>query len=185
MTRRTTAAVLRKAVGSHELLRVSRVWSDQTFEGYAGGVAAAWAALHRLDGNIYLDGFAAVRLDDVTSLEPRGGPEGFAARSLALDGRWPPPPLPADVDLTSARRLLATAAQRYRIVSLYIEREDPDVVYTGRVAGFGPKTVSLLELDAKAEWLREPSAWRLDEITRIDFGRELQRKLLRVADAAS
>ncbi|MER7281001.1 hypothetical protein ABT369_41860 [Dactylosporangium sp. NPDC000244] len=184
MTRRTTAIALRKARDSHELLRVGRLWSDGTFEGYVGAVAETWAALHVLDDNIYLDGFAAVRLDDVTSLERRGGPEAFAARSLALDDSWPPPPPPADVDLTSVRRILITAAQRYRVVSIYIERDDPDVVFVGRVAGFNDKTLMLLELTAKAEWLKEPSAWRLDEITRIDFGGEYERKLLRVADAA-
>ncbi|MEU7869977.1 hypothetical protein [Dactylosporangium sp. NPDC049140] len=181
MTRRTTATALRKAKGTHELLRVGRVWSEETFEGYAGAVADTWAALHVLNHNIYLDGFAAVRLDDVTSIEPRGGPETFAARSLALDDQWPPPPLPEDVDLTSVRRILTTAAQRYRVVSIYIERDDPEVVFIGRVVGFTPKTLNLLELDTKAEWLKEPSAWRLDEITRVDFGGEYQRKLLRVA----
>jgi hypothetical protein len=181
MTRRTTATALRKATGTHELLRVGRVWSEGTFEGYAAGVADTWAALHVLNPNIYLDGFAAVRLDDVTSLEPRGGPETFAARSLALDDRWPPPPLPEDVDLTSVRRILTTAARRYHLVSIYIERDDPGVVFVGRVAGLTPKTLNLLELDAHAAWLREPSAWRLDEITRVDFGGEYQRRLLRVA----
>ncbi|WP_432991635.1 hypothetical protein [Dactylosporangium sp. CA-233914] len=182
MTRRTTASALRKHQKSHELVRVGRVWSEETFEGYVGAVSGQWAALTPLAGNIFLDGYAVVRLDDITSLEPRGGPESFPARSLTLDGAWPPPPLPEDVELASARGILASAARRYRLVSIYIERDDPGVVFRGRVAGFDQKSLRLLELSSAAQWSREPTAWRLDEITRVDFGGEYERKLLRVAD---
>lgn len=95
---RDFGADLDKAVREQALVRVRRsIRRSDKLDGFVMGVGQAWLLLALLDPNVYLNGYVAVRLADLSKVEVRAGPDSFVGRALAARGEWPP--LSVDVDL--------------------------------------------------------------------------------------
>jgi hypothetical protein len=126
--------------------------------------------LARLADTIVLDGYVAVRLTDVVEVEDRGGPESFVGRALAIRGEWPPTPPPGTVPLDDVGPLLAAAAERSPLVTIHVERRYPEFCYIGRPIRIGRRVLRLHEILPDAEWEEDIRRYRLDDVTRIDWG---------------
>ena len=66
--------------------------------------------------------------------------------------------------------MLTTANRAFPLVTIYREQADAGVCHIGRVVGVSKTSVTLLEIGPDATWYAEPEAYRLSEITRVDFG---------------
>lgn len=173
---------LESALKEQSLVRVSRVIrrSDK-IDGFVVGIGQGWVLLAELDHGIDLNGFQALRLQDLAKVDVRGGPETFAGRALAARSQWPP--MSAEVDLDSLTGLIQSAAEAAPLVALFIEEEDPGVCFVGRPTSFTSRSVRLLEISAEAQWNREPSEWRLANVTRVEFGSRYEEALALVGGA--
>jgi len=166
---RDVRAELAKAAEDRALVRISRsIRRSDKVDGFVVGLGQEWVLLALLDANIYLDGYVALRLTDVSKVKRRGGPDTFVGRALTARGHWPP--VAVDVDLDSVAELIRTAAEMAPLVTLHIEAEAPDVCFIGRPVRFARRSVRLLEIDPQAEWNSKPTKWAFDELTRVEFG---------------
>jgi hypothetical protein len=160
---------LDRALHDHDLVRLRRrIRGAEKLDGYVLAVARSWLLMALLDNGIRLDGYAALRTADVVGVEPRRT-SSFVGKALALQGSWPPVGA-AGVDLTDIRSLIGSVAECFSLVTLHLEKADPDVCFIGRPVGFGKSSVRLQEITPEAAWRREPTKWSLREVTRIDFG---------------
>ena len=65
----------------------------------------------------------------------------------------------------------------FPLVAIHRERVNPDVCWIGRVTGVDRGRVSLLKIDPDASWDAEPKEYRLNEITRVNFGGDYENAL--------
>jgi hypothetical protein len=179
---RDVRAELDKAAQEQALVRVSRsIRRSDKLDGFVVGLGQAWVLLAVLDHSIYLNGYAALRLGDVSRVALRGGPDSFVGRALAARGEWPP--VSVDVDLGSVAELVRTAAEVATLVTLHIEEDDPTVCFIGRPVRFTSRSVRLLEITPQAEWEDRPNKWAFADVTRVDFGGRYEEALALIGGA--
>ena len=165
---REVRAELETAVREQALVRVSRsIRRSDEIDGFVVGLGQEWMLLAVLDDSIRLDGYAALRLRDVSTVERRGGPDTFVGKALRVRGEWPP--VGVDVDLDGVGELIRTASDVAPLVTLHIEEDDPTVCFIGRPVRVTSRSVHLLEITPEAEWEEQPTRWAFPEITRVDF----------------
>jgi len=85
------------------------------------------------------------------------------------------------VSVANIEELLLTAGRAFPLVAIHREQIDPSVCWIGRILGVGQGRVSLLEIDAGAVWDDKPNIYRLNEITRVNFGGDYENALHLVA----
>jgi hypothetical protein len=162
-------ADLDRAAQEQTLVRVIRtIRRSDKLDGFVVGVGQAWVLLALLDPNINLNGYVAVRLADVSKVEPRGGPDTFVGRALSARGEWPP--MSVDMDLDSVGELIRTAAEVAPLVTLHIEEDDPTLCFIGRPVRFTSRSVHLHGITPEAEWEDSPDVWAFADVTRVEFG---------------
>lgn len=168
---------LESAAGAQAIVRLSRsIRRSDTMEGFVVGLGQRWVLLAVLDPNMYLNGYAALRLKDVSKVKRRGGPNTFVGRVLTRRGHWPP--VAVDVNLDSVGDLIASAAELGPLVTLHIEKEAPDVCFIGRPVRLTHRSVRLLEINPEAQWADQPTKWRFADLTRVEFGGKYEEALV-------
>jgi hypothetical protein len=79
--------------------------------------------------------------------------------------------------LDSVQNLLLSAGRSFPLVTIHREQIEPDACWIGRVKGIKRGRVSLLEINPDARWDAHPTAYRLSEITRVNFGGDYENAL--------
>lgn len=175
---------LREAEGSQSLVLVQRsIRGATTPAGYVVAIGTKWVLLQHVNDSIFLNGHFAVRLADISGVIPdRSG--DFVRRAVELQDEWPPGPPPGDVDLEGTRRLIDSFAALHSLVTVHVERQDPDVAYIGVPFRSARGRLGLIEVTPQATWdADQPGSYRLRRITRLDTGQRYERALWSVAGA--
>ena len=177
-------ADLETAAQQQSLVRLSRsIRRSDKLDGFVVGLGQGWVLLAVLDHNIYLNGFAAVRVADVKKVNRRGGPDSFVGKALTARGEWPP--TGANVDLDDLAELVRSAAEVAPLVTLHLEAEDPTVCFIGRPVRLTSRSVHLVQITPEAEWDNEPTKWQFTDVTRVDFGGRYEEALSLVGGTPS
>lgn len=155
--------------GTEELVRIRRgIRKADRVEGFVIGVGEQWVLLNLFDPDMFLDGYAALRLRDIRRVERRGGPASFPVRALRHFGESPHPL--EGVDLDTIRGLLASLGSTYPLLLIHVEELDPEVCYVGKYVSASKRNLRLLEISPRATWDDEPTKWPLKAITRVEVG---------------
>jgi hypothetical protein len=156
---------------NRDLVQITRrIKGADRLEGFFVAVGQRWLLLHLVTPHgFHLDGYTALRTADLRSSKPWGGKKnGFPGRALAYFEQSPV--LPDGIDLTTTKTLIETAAERWPMVTIHVEVDDPQVCFIGKPLAVTSRTLRLLEITPAAKWDSEPTGYRLRNITRIDFG---------------
>lgn len=183
---RPTTGQLTAAQADSLLVRVYRGTGEDDMdwlEGYVAAIGRRWLLMARVTSDIWLSGWSAVRLRDVSVVEPRANAR-FTTEALRRREQWPLPPVPLDVDLNSRRGLLTSLAGSEEVVALHPERRDPDVCFIGVVRGVGRHWVDLLEVTIAAQWESGTTKRAVEAITRVDIAGGYESALRLVAGPA-
>lgn len=174
---------LGKAADTQCLVGLRRWIPDADYlEGFVVGQSPAWTLLARLSDRIELDGWIAVRTEDIQSVTLIPVEDCFEIKALRARSQWPPTG-PASVRMSSAQELVETISRVTPMASIFREYHRPDVCWIGAVRKINAETVSLLEVNVAGGWARKPRHFDLDDITRLDFGGGYEEALLMVAGA--
>jgi len=114
-----------------------------------------------------LNGYTVVREQDVREYRFFAKPEYWqfrAVRHFRLQ-----PARPAGISVATLPELLTSVARRYPLMTLHLERKDPDACYIGPLVKMTDRTFTIADLDCNAEWTG-PRRMRFSDITRVDFG---------------
>lgn len=149
-------------------------------EGFIVDIGRQWVLLAVLDPMIVLDGFAALRIEDIHAVNVQNNSDSIR-QALELRGLWPPSPPQAPVALSDVRALLSSAAGASPTVTMHLDETDPDCCYIGALRDMDTNHVALLEVTPSAEWDPEPTLYLLDEVTRVDIGGKYEEALFAVA----
>ena len=149
------------------LVRFSRRFEQSPLTGYVLDVGPKFFLLAVVSDRIWFDGFECLRIGDVSELR-----EDTRAKFVeaALKKRGERMPRKPRIKLDSIEDLIESAGRAFPLVTIHQEVVDPDVCRIGRVVEVNKKQVSLLEIDPDAKWDKTPTEYRLNEITRVNFG---------------
>ena len=173
---------LRRATEDQQLVTVRRrIKRADRLKGYVIAVGRRWTLMTTLGGGISLDGFTAFRVNDLARVRPDSQSDRFVKQALTQHGEWPPRPPYEEVALGRTSDLIRSSADSFPLVTLHLERIDPNVCYIGVPVGWGRRSVRLLGVSPQATWERSPDRWRFADITRVDFGGPYESALNEVA----
>lgn len=150
------------------LVRFSRPYEEGTIDGYILDIGPEFFMLGVVEYDLRFDGFLCVRISDVRQLKVPHPHADFVA--AALSKRDQTIKRKPDVDLRSLTAMLRTASRLFPLVTIYREREKPDVCEIGKLDEVTETHLFLREIDPDAIWEEKTTRVRLSDITRVDFG---------------
>jgi len=157
------------------MVRFTRPFEEGSVNGYVIDIGPEFFVVALVSDAIRFNGFQCFRLSDVRRLQV---PSRYAAfHEAALKKRGEEIPKNPHVVVTSLPKLLLTANRAFPLVTIHREKVDPDVCQIGRVVDLRNGRVSLLEIGPDAVWDDKPETYRLNEITRVDFGGDYEEAL--------
>jgi hypothetical protein len=152
---------------------------DADVDGYVVAVGPELVALHILSDRIDLDGYEVLRLRDLLAAVDGFPSDAFYRRALEMKGETPA--VPAWLDLSSLPAAIESIRRNQPLVVLHRERMAPGEVAVGYVRQSLPSGIRLHWITPQAEWEDDPTLYRYDSITRVQFGGEYERTLAMVA----
>ncbi|HZN66653.1 MAG TPA: hypothetical protein VFB66_15290 [Tepidisphaeraceae bacterium] len=163
------------ALREKQIVRFTRPFEEGSVSGYVLDVGPRWFLLLIIDDGMYFNGFQCLRLSDVRGLQV---PHPYAAfAKAALKKRGERPPRKPRVDLGNIRALLLSVDRQFPLVTIHRERAAPGICEIGHVVHADDRRVSLHEINPDAGWDGSPKRYRLNEITRVDFGGDYEEAL--------
>ncbi len=157
------------------MVRFTRPFEQGSVNGYVIDIGPEFFVVALVSDAIRFNGFQCFRLSDVRRLQVPGKYAAFAEAALKKRGeRTPKNP---HVVVTSLPKLLLTANRAFPLITIHREKVDPHVCQIGRVIDLRNRHVSLLEIGPDAAWDDKPETYRLNEITRVDFGGDYEEAL--------
>lgn len=173
--------VLQRAFRQGDFVVVHRsIEGSDEVQGYVVGIGARWVLLDVASDDVFLNGYAALRLDDAVTVE--GSEHGhFSPRGLEALGEHPV--VPGDVPPDGAAELSQALAARFALLTLHLELDDPEVCHIGRLVAASRTSLQLWEVSPAGEWGLEPTPYQLGEVTRFEAGGRYERALALVAGA--
>ena len=173
-------AALRRLVEARTLVRVHRASIEEGHvDGRIVGCSASLVALAILSEGIRPNGFNVLMRTDISTLEAPGPYSDFYRDALKLRNHR----LPSlgKLNLTSWRSVVVAAGRRFPLVTVHMERKNPDVCYIGRPVRVDARGASFETISPRARWNREPLKVTWADVTRVDFGGAYEDALALVA----
>jgi len=166
---KTIVKRLSAVAGTEELVRVHRtIHRADRVDGFVVGIGERWVLLNVFDPDMFLDGYAALRLGDIKRVERRGGPDSFPLRALRHFGQFPS--VPDGVDLDTIEGPLASLGTKYPLLIIHVEQLDPRICYVGKLVSTSKRSLRLFEINPDATWDEKPTKWALKEVRRVEAG---------------
>ncbi|CAN5260443.1 hypothetical protein BH10PSE3_BH10PSE3_03500 [soil metagenome] len=157
---------LTAAARDGQLVRLYRAFEETYIRGYILDVGPEFFLLGLVSDRLWLDGFECFRVDDVDELAADPYAD-FAQAALAARGEARPA---LTLQLADIAALLTSAAEQFPLVTMHKERDRPEVCNIGKLISIEGGIAWVLEIGPDAQWDDEPSAHKLAEITRVNFG---------------
>jgi hypothetical protein len=165
---------LKDALQARRFVRFSQRFEDWPIRGYVLDIGPRFFLMAVVSDRIWFDGFECFRITDVS--EVKKDPYTNFVESALRKRRERVPKKPR-VSVASIEALLLSAGRAFPLVTIHREQVDPDVCWIGRILGVERNRVSLLEINPDAKWEDKPNAYRLNEITRVNFGGDYENAL--------
>jgi hypothetical protein len=149
-------------------VRFASHYEPGTFNGYVLDIGPQFFLFALVSDGLRFNGFHCFRLSDVRRLQ---APDKYARfHEAVLEKRGERIPRKPFVNVSSLAKLLLTANRAFPLLTIHRERIDASVCWIGRVVDLRDGRVTLLEISPDATWDDELGSYRLNEITRVDFG---------------
>lgn len=136
--------------------------------GYVIDVGAELLLLLRISEEIRFNGFAVLRVRDITEVDAPYEHADFV--EAALRRREECASSAPEVDLDSFEAVLRTAGKLFPVVTVHRDEVEPESCEIGKVVRVSSESVSLLEIGPDADWARQPTQYAVSEITKLEFG---------------
>lgn len=157
---------LASAMADREIVKVWRQSIDEDKQtGYVVGLSKTWVLLQEIEGDTFvLDGYKAMRLDDISSLK---ADSSFAGEYFLRRGLYPQPQ--PDLDLADLHSLLDSVSENYAMFVIESERVEPGICFIGVAEGLTKRSLWMKKFSSNAKWI-DTEKFKLKDITSINFG---------------
>jgi len=176
-TKSQLAFALRKKL----LVRFASALERGTATGYVMNIGPRFFLIALVSDGIRFNGFQCYRFSDVRKLNV---PDKYAHfHESVLAKRRERIPKKPKVTLSSTAELLLTANRAFPLITIHLEKADGGACWIGRVVEVSKGRVTLLEIGPDAAWDDRLESYKLNEITRVDFGGDYESALYLVGAA--
>lgn len=177
-------AELQRALEERAPVRIQRERIQPgVIHGYVIGLSRDFALVAEVGDTIRFDGYLAIAIADVTSLDVDPARE-FVEKALALRGEALVIPEAFRLDDWSA--IARSAATLAPVISVnMIEDDEGEISYVGQIVETDAHGVVLRELDPNASWYPDTGAYEYEAIGSIGFGSGYLDALWQVAGSPS
>jgi hypothetical protein len=176
-------AIRSKIVDAFSIGTIVRVYRETLEDGWAHGYVEAvgkdFFALSLIDDGIRFDGYNCFRFKDITKCVAPDPHADFLVSALKL--RHDKRPKFKALDVSSLSALVKSAAKRFPLLTLHLEKNEDQVCFIGRLLNVSDEEISILQVTPAGKWEAEPQCYDLATITRVDFGGAYQQALFLVA----
>jgi len=174
-TQTKTKTQLKLAKRRRSLVRFRRPLEPGTVNGYVLDIGPEFFLLALISDGIRPNGFQCFRLTDIRRLRVPDKYAQFHEEVLKKRGiKFPKKPL---VSVRSLPKLLLSANKAFPLVTIHREKAEPSTCEIGRVVEVRKGSVTLLEIGPGAIWDERLRTYRLNQITRVDFGGDYENAL--------
>ena len=152
--------------------------SSDRVVGFVEQIGDTWLVLRQIT-SLSPDGFCALPIGEIKNLRVRDSNCVFS-RATALwpsESRLDMPPL----DTASLDQLIRTAANHWRVATIYMEYEYPNDYFVGSIEHIDSDSVTVRVLDSDGIWMNDLRSWVLEDITFLEFGDRYATALFAVA----
>jgi len=133
-------------------------WSDE------------WLLTKNISGDILPDGFAVYQRTGLKNIKP-SKTEKFVSDALKLrKAKWPKISPRIKKNLEKPADIIQAVLKSFPLVTLHFERWDPDVCFIGRDVKIKGNYLKWCEINPHAEMKEEAFEFKLNKITKIQFG---------------
>lgn len=146
--------------------------------GYVVDANEQFVLLHLVTDDIRLEGYVALRLDDITGVKSDFDNHRFIEKALQLRKMFPQRPVL--VDLNSMETILASVDEHFSLMVVHREAVDQSECHIGSLESIADKTFVMKEIDRDAQWCGV-KRFRVDEVTRVEFNGGYETALAQVA----
>ena len=162
---------LEAAIERRELVQVTRAGlREEAWVGTPLAVSERLLLVRSLR-EFAFDGFAVMRLEDVTAVRA-GEAEAFVARVLEAEGMLRALPSPKPLPLGSMRALLEGVRAHYRHAIVECEEADEERFYLGELGSVDGAVLELHYIQVNGTREREATRVPLDEVTLVRFAEQ-------------
>jgi hypothetical protein len=170
-------ASLQAASTPPDLVRVSRgrLPDDTPLRGFVVSASPVLALLHLVSDRIDFDGYAAIRIGDITDVDLAFRKKGFCMKALEL--KQLVPRTPDGVSLADVPSLVRSVQERYPLVVIHREIAAPDECEIGRIRLASASTYALSLISPEATWVEDGRSYRFEDVTRVGFDGEYENTL--------
>jgi hypothetical protein len=136
--------------------------------GFLVGFSDSLVLFHTLEMDTFrLNGYTAVRTQDISKYRVFDKASYWQFRSVRRLKLRPKRPL--RISFNSFSELLKSVARSYSLVTLHLEKKNPDVCYIGALLSRTEDAFTTDDLDSSGEWTG-PRRIQLSDLTKVDFG---------------
>lgn len=156
-----------KVHSEKHFVRFERRFEDSFIHGYVLDVGPRFFLFGLVSDRLWFDGFECFRIADVRKM--RQDPYAEFVKAVLRKRRQRIPKKPR-VSMASLQQILLSAGRVFPLVTIHLEKIDPEVCYVGRVLSVDREQVSLLHISPGAIWEDKPTDYKLSDITRVSIG---------------
>lgn len=173
--------LLRRSIENERLIKV---WRKKNIDrkaiiGFPVDVSHELLIIQSMNDSIQLDSYIVIRIKDIHSLDSSPNYRSFYEKALKM--RHMKCVRSVGVELTSFRTMLESADYHYPLLVLHKESGTGGSCAVGRIKTLTDRSVTLRWLTPGARWEGVSSSYKLNEITRVDFGGLYENALAMVA----
>jgi hypothetical protein len=179
MKRKRAFEKLESALVKRKFVRIVRVMDGaDRLDGYVVAIGDDWVLLRGMDNDLSVDGWSAVRIRDIHSIDSLSRREHRDVQSRVLEAldQWPPK-APTVCLVNDLNGVIRTAQGVSALVAVHREASRPDSLWIGVTRAVDDENLTLTELDAAGEWDATNSVFDTDDVTRVDFDTNYIRNL--------
>jgi hypothetical protein len=158
---------LTAAMHERQLVRIVRRFESTAVRGYVVAIGPKFFLLLLVSDRIWFDGFECFRIKDVLSIQTDPYSRFVEA---ALKKRGQRRPRKPKINLESVEGILLSANKAFPLLAIHREGKDPEVCCIGKVCEVVDGKVLLLSINPHAKWEAAPDEYRVNQITRVNFG---------------
>ena len=159
-------------------VEITRVMDESSWHGFLVAESESLVVIHRVSDRYDLDGYCALRREDIESMAESFEKLDLLQRALRLKEQEPV--VPVRIDATSMRNLMESAQAAFGVLVIDREKVQPDEVEVGTIRMTSEDTYVLRWLSTNAEWDNDDRPFRYRDVTKLEFGAEYEQTLLAV-----
>lgn len=171
---------LEKFKTKKKIVKIRTRYDESNYSCYIIDWSDEWLVTKTISGDILSDGYTVFQRTGIKNIK-QSKAEKFVSDALKLrKEKWPKISPRIKKNLDKPGDIIQAVLKSFPLVTLHFERWDPDVCFIGRDVKIKGNYLKWYGIDPNAEMKKEAFEFKLNKITKIQFGDQYSNALWQV-----